>query len=645
MTQDELKEYKKKISNLTVNEKKMREIHQMRLAKGEIQGPVTGYPSIDKPWLKNYKEEDLSIESPKMSLFDQFALYSKDYINDIAYTYIPKDNLEINLSYKKVIEDVRRIAKSIVAQNPKKDEIIMAILPNCPEAKELFFACSKIGVIIYPISPLMPPSTLDRVFSEYNIKDVFLFSGFNDKYGEVLSKYADKVDNIVQLDATESISPVLLKIGEIMDKVKGTYSAPPRLNLPNCIDYKAFINKSKKVSDKVLDSYYEYDENRPVTIIGTSGTTGIPKSVPISSKSILTLIDEHKAGIADFKHGDRYLEIMNNSIAYGCLSAMLASLWGVRTYFRPGYTFDLYDDIKKYNINEIVAGVLHAEELLKHLQKGENVDGMKTWVSGGSTFYKSTEGMINNIGEGFTEDGKVDDRIIVRQGYGATENCGVVTFQKTGAYKFGSVGIPLVKENVGIFEPHTDNELKYNEEGEICISADSVMTGYVNNPEDTAKALVTHSDGTVWLHLNDLGYMDEDGNVFFKDRISNLFQRAGNNVHPEKINDFLKTIDIIDNCVTGGVVHPAEQKVPVSFIKLKDPNMDLEKAEDIILDLCYKNLEEQAIPYDIRFVDNIPINNGGKPDFDYLVKQLNVNFENQGRSKKKALNNIKVLKD
>ena len=75
---------------------------------------------------------------------------------------------------------------------------------------------------------------------------------------------------------------------------------------------------------------------------------------------------------------------------------------------------------------------------------------------------------------------------------------------------------------VSIFTPGTDNESKYNEEGEICLTGPTVMLKYLDNEEETKKVLKQHQDGRIWLHTGDIGYMDEDGEIYIKDRIKNL---------------------------------------------------------------------------------------------------------------------------
>lgn len=81
----------------------------------------------------------------------------------------------------------------------------------------------------------------------------------------------------------------------------------------------------------------------------------------------------------------------------------------------------------------------------------------------------------------------------------------------------GNVGIPMLFNTVSVFEPGTQNELTYNQMGEICIAGPGLMLGY-DNPKATAKALQKHADGRTWLHTGDIGWMNEDGVIYVQTR-------------------------------------------------------------------------------------------------------------------------------
>lgn len=178
----------------------------------------------------------------------------------------------------------------------------------------------------------------------------------------------------------------------------------------------------------------------------------------------------------------------------------------------------------------------------------------------------------------------------------------------------------------------TDEEVQTGEIGEICMSGPTMMEYYLNNSEETNKVLKRHSDGTTWLHLGDEGYMDKDGNVFMLDRYKNIFMRNGFNVHPKKIAETLLKSDDVENCYVTGVKHPVEMSVPVAFVVLKD-GVNEEKAIKELNELCYSNLDEYYVPYDYKFVKELPLNLDGKVDVKKLLEDNDVDYSNSKESK------------
>ena len=143
--------------------------------------------------------------------------------------------------------------------------------------------------------------------------------------------------------------------------------------------------------------------------------------------------------------------------------------------------------------------------------------------------------------------------------------------------------------------------------------------------------------------------MDKDGHVFFVDRIKNMFERNGMNVHPTTVANFIKTFEYVNDAVVTGVSHPDEQMVPVAFVKLnkKVDEFDREVLKYITSDIkskAFRNLEESSVPYEIIFVDDIPLNAGGKADVDLLVKKYDIDYfkSNKGNIHKLSLMNMKI---
>ena len=646
MNNEELKKYKTQKSNLTKEEEKLRNIYLRDLNCGKIQGPHLNYPSVDRAWYKYYDEESINIETNGVSVVDMFFDTCEKHKDDIHSSYILSDDITIDIPFKEEKEKIIKYAKALSFINNDNDEIILTILPNFPENKELLFSALKTGIKFFPFNPLLPASFLDKVLKENNIKTIFIYSGFLEKdgYREVLTNNLDKIDRIIYLDGIESINSFIFKT---IAKLKQPHIK--KLDTEKSMSFSEFEKLSQNFKGD-LDDYYWYDENKTAVLFSTSGTTGVPKIVKVNGKEITTFILEHGKDFMDLSADDRYLDVMILGIAYGLMSFLVTSVKGIRTYYAPGFVSDVIDAIKKYDITQFVGGPIHVNSLCKYLENHEYDLPIRAWVTGGAPLSKDVEEKVNSSYENFVEDDINTNKVKVRQGLGSTESLGAALYQKDGTYKFGGVGIPMSKMLVSIFKPNSTEECEYNEPGEICFSGETIMQGYLNNGVETKKVLIKHEDDNkVWFHTGDIGYMDKDGHVFFVDRIKNMFERNGMNVHPTTVANFIKTFEYVNDAVVTGVSHPDEQMVPVAFVKLnkKVDEFDREVLEYITSDIkskAFRNLEESSVPYEIIFVDDIPLNAGGKADVDLLVKKYDIDYfkSNKGNVHKLSLMNMKI---
>ena len=101
-----------------------------------------------------------------------------------------------------------------------------------------------------------------------------------------------------------------------------------------------------------------------------------------------------------------------------------------------------------------------------------------------------------------------------------TETASTAISTCAGANDIGSIGIPIITNSVKIADPETGAELGYGCTGEILISGPSIMLGYYNDPEATAKAIVTDGAGTRWLRTGNLGRINEDGLIYYSGPIA-----------------------------------------------------------------------------------------------------------------------------
>ena len=174
-----------------------------------------------------------------------------------------------------------------------------------------------------------------------------------------------------------------------------------------------------------------------------------------------------------------------------------------------------------------------------------------------------------------------------------------------------------------IVEPGTTNEVDPNTEGEICISGPTVMLGYMDNPEETANTLRRHYDGRIWLHTGDLGHMDQDGFVYFRQRIKRMIVTSGYNVYPSQLENIIDANEkVLLSCVIGVKDPYRVQRVKAYVVPMPgvEPSEELKKE---ILDYCSGRIAKYAMPREIEFRKELPKTLVGKVAYRVLEEEAN----------------------
>lgn len=612
--------------NIDINEKIFKELQSKNLSLGEFRGNCTGYASIDKPWQEVYREFNLTTINCDKSIFQFLEECTKDKLNLTALTMLDKNNNPIlKVNYNSYLKGCTKTANSFDKLGIKETEIVPIILPNIPESRFSIYGLNYIGGISYPILPSLPAKELEKILIENDIHKIVLFTGFYEKYKDVLKNC--HIDCIVVTDGTGLVPSYIKKIVNAKAKLKG--EKEPFNNYkdisynPNIITWDE-LNRLKSLNFKRKISY---TPNSTATIIGTSGTTGVPKGAKFTNESINYQAYQHLLADINYEVGDKILDILIQSISYGFSVMHYSGCFGLNSVIIPNLITDKIAEVMhEVSPDHFTGGPIHFEYIKNSslYQTGE-LKPLKNAISGGAKLPKETEAYLNK------------NEVYVRQGYGTTECQGGATGPK-GEYQLGSLGIPLPLTTMAIFKPGTDEELTYNQTGEICISGPTIMQEYLNRKEETDNALMYHKDGNLWLHTKDLGYCDSSGHFYFEDRISDTFMRCGFNIHPNKIAEFLNSTKYVSESYVTGVEHGSEQQVPVAFIVLNEQYVGKEELiKNELYEECFTNLDEFAIPYEFIFVENLPRNLGGKIERKTLIEKHKIDYSSCKNTKSFAL--------
>ena len=523
------------------------------------------------------------------------------------------------ITYKDLLKIIKKQAQSLNAIGIKNNNPVLTILPNQPENWELLYATNYLGGGYAPLLPSIAPTTLEKIISDLEVKNIFIYKDFYEKYNKQLNN--SSLENIILLDGTETIPLLIQKLLKLKQKLSKNDSEI------KTIEKKIeFINAGK---DRIITKA-QFEPNKTAAYITTSGTTGIPKLVEQTNEAFNALALEHKLFV-NLGVGDRNISIMPPSIAYGAGAAHYALTLGFNNILIP---YLLTDSKKfkelwlKYKPDQFIGGPIHAELMLKTLEETEGKEhdelirlyrNAKNIVSGGAPLKKETEEKLRKYG------------IKIAQGYGDTETLGGTYYNIPETYEPFSAGRPFPFVKSRVCKPGTCEEVKDGEEGELHVITPTLMKGYYNNPEATEKAIFINEFGEREHPTGDI-VIKKGEYIYFVDRMTAMFQRMGFNVHPSKIKEIIdKYLNVGEECAVIKVEHPDEQYVPVAFISTKR-NFDILKQE--ILEDLKQNLDELAVPYEIIKVEEIPHNAGGKVDSKKLIEISGVNYSKQKKLKR-----------
>lgn len=604
---EQLKEYRKKLSMLSEEEKKLRDLYLKKISEGSLQGTMTGFPSLDKPWLKYYTSEQINVNLPKISVYKYLYNQNRKFLGRSALNYYGR-----KVSFFELFNKIEETAKALKQIGVKENEIVTISMPNTPEAVYLFYAISKIGAIANMVDPRTSSEGIKKYIEEVESKKVIVVDSYYNKVNNLTE--TGQIDQIIVVSPAESL-PIGLKLGyktkEFIESLKDK-SKDNEYNEKTMI-WNDFITNGANYS---LNTEVEFISNRPLVIEHTGGTTGQPKGVILSNENINAVAVQSVLTGIDMQREHNWLDIMPTFIAYGVgMGLHLPLTIGMETILIPQFDpkkfdilIDKYKPIHMVGVPSYWGTIINSKKLSK-----KDLSYIIAPTVGGDTMDTTLEKESNK----FLKEHNCSSKIT--KGYGMTEVTGGVAGTVDANNEIGSVGIPFVQTNISIFEPETETELGYGQDGEICISGPNTMLGYYNNEQATNQVLKIHSDGRIWVHTGDIGHITQNGNIYVVDRLKRMIIRYdGFKIFPSIIENVLCTHYAVETCkvVSMPDINHSQGKLPKAHVVLK-PEFK-ENSQKIMFELkklCSEQLPEYVQPVDYKFRDKLPLTPVGKIDY------------------------------
>lgn len=562
---------------------------------------LTGYPSIDKPWLKYYSEEAINASLPECTMYELLWQNNKDHLDDIALNYYGR-----KFTYGQLFDGIEKAAKAFSALGVKEGEIVVVCTVNTPEMVYALYALNRLGAIANMVDPR---TNMDGIH-EYILESAARFvMTVNLAYPAIVkAAKGTSVKNIIVVSPADSLPPVTKVLYQMKSK-------SPKLG-ENALVWKEFI----ALGIDAIPEYAPYAKAACCVMAHTGGTTGFPKGVMLSNDNVNAMTHGYRYLGIPFERKQRYFNDLPPFIMYGlCLATHTTLVYGQEVILYPIFDSKGFPkQFAKYKPHHFSALVDHLKYLATD-KATKNIDltDFITAAVGGDSVSCELEQEVNEYLRSH------NCKYEVVKGYGMTELAATAVSSFAGANAIGSVGVPLVANTMKIMDIDSGQELGYNQTGEIWLSGPSVMLGYYKKPEETAEMIITDEKGIRWVRTGDLGHITEDGLLFHEGRIRRIYMTAHEG-QPAKIFPMLvegalkKSASVSECCVVGRKRKGSDYYEAVAFLVMNDSAQDNAHNIEELKAICAENVPTYMLPAEYCFIDELPHTPIGKIDFRTL---------------------------
>ena len=575
---------------------------------------------VKKPWLKFCGCVPESLEYPDCTMAEAVEKIAREYPNNIAYDFMGKKT-----SYPDAVKDIIKAAKALKALGVKEEDRVTICMPNAPQTVSMFYAANMVGAIANMIHPLSSENEIAFYLNDSNSKVAITLDQFYPKFAAIKQKTG--LEKLIIASDADAHSPIM-KLGYTLTEGKKIAKVP---DVDWVISWKDFIKQGESVQDYRVPRRAE----QGAAILYSGGTTGTTKGILLSNLNFNALGAQIIATNPMFAPGDKMLAIMPMFHGFGLgvsIHSMLVN--GGRCILVPRFTPKTYAELLMKHKPNFIAGVPTLYEALLRLDGIDKMDlsCLKGMFSGGDSLSVELKKRIDKFLKAHNAS------IEVREGYGTTECVTASCLTPYNMSREGSIGIPFPDTFYKIVKVGTTEELPYGEEGEICLTGPTMMLEYCNHPEETADTMRTHADGLTWVHTGDLGVMDEDGFVYFRQRIKRMIVTSGYNVYPSQMENIFDAHEAVHMSCVIGVPDPYKIQKIKAFIVLKPGFAANDGTKKQLLEYCSKHVAKYAMPYDIEFRDDLPKTLVGKVAYRVLEEEelAKIKSESAKAAEKKA---------
>ncbi len=505
------------------------------------------------------------------------------------------------LTYFELLQTVDNVASGFRQLGIQNGDVVTICMPNVFETIFAFYALNKLGVICHMVHPLTPVNQLKNQMGATHSKVLLIVDTFYDTYHEMTKELSVPLILVTPVDTFGLIKKVAYRL----------------------------INRSRlaniSIDEKVIrfkDLVHKNDPQSPVEInpittavyLHSGGTSGTPKTIELSHFAINSLashtdyiLDEH-----DFENR-HMLAVLPMFHGFGlCMGVHAMLAFGGCDTLMPKFKADTAIKlIKKNQINYVIGVPQLFEALLSHPKfSGDHLKNLRQAFVGGDYVSPSLKVRFNEV---MTKNGS---HAKLLEGYGLTEVVTVCSVNTLFDHKEGTVGKPLPSLSIKIVDLESRRELPINQPGEIAVSGDTRMNGYLHDQESTQKTFLD-IDGNTYVLTGDYGLIDSEGYLCFKQRLKRIVKVLGMPVLPSEIETLVSAFPEVLEVAAVGIKDKEKGNMIRLFVTLKQDAIKT-VFEDSVRKKIKSELSIYAVPKDILYIDKMPRTIIGKIDTKIL---------------------------
>ena len=565
--------------------------------------------SAAAPWLKYYGNTPASLEYPHKTMYEMVEAAAKRHPNHVAYVFMGKKT-----TYTEFMKRIQAAAQGLYKMGIRKGDKVTICMANTPQALDCFYALNRIGAIPNMIHPLSASQEIAFYLNFSKSKAILTLDQFYYKVAEILPQLENPTEILIARVVDELPAPLsalypLTKSARAVKKL-------PKAGYTLWYD---MVRAGKNTRLPAQKSRYDSCG----AILYSGGTTGTTKGIMLSNLNFnaLALQTIAASGFSMEEISNmKMLAVMPVFHGFGLgIGIHTPLVAGGTCILIPQFNVKVYAKTLMKQKPNLIPGVPTLFEALLRTEdlEGADLSFLKGIFSGGDSLSPELKKKV----DAFLREHNCSEQI--REGYGTTECVTASCLTPKDYARQGSIGVPFPDTYYKIVEPGTTNEVGPNIEGEICISGPTVMLGYMDNPYETANTLRRHYDGRIWLHTGDLGHMDQDGFVYFRQRIKRMIVTSGYNVYPSQLENIIDANDkVLISCVIGVKDPYRVQRVKAYVVPM--PGVEPSEAlKQEILDYCSGRIAKYAMPREIEFRKELPKTLVGKVAYRVLEEEAN----------------------